>query len=211
MSTGNPALPADEQAAYDCVVMNRAGLFRFLMEFQQSVALFEFLERGGGPPSVGVFGGVFINWRMIAAREGALSIYHFGCALSAVRHQLAACNSFTTVNRTQVRDAARMFRARFPHSETVRHAIAHAGELHDTPAKMKKQLQKAAFAVPGVSGAPGGVLVGALFERTYSLGFEGEVFSVVMDNQTTETLIRIMSMVSAAFTPAPDQTSSATK
>ncbi len=71
--------------------MNRANLSRFLEEFEISVALFELLERGGGPPSRGVLGGLFINYRIIAARDGAMNIFHFGCSLETIKKQLPAC------------------------------------------------------------------------------------------------------------------------
>jgi hypothetical protein len=81
-------IPPDEKDAYGCIVANRANLFRFEHDLARSTALFEFLERGGGPPSAGVLGGEFTIWRMIAARDGALNIYHFGCSLDAIKKQL---------------------------------------------------------------------------------------------------------------------------
>src|SRR4051812_12686370 len=81
-------IPEAEQEAHACIAVNRLNLSRFFEEFQRSVRLFELLERGGGPPSAGVLGGEFIHYRIIAARDGALNIFHFGCALEAVRKQL---------------------------------------------------------------------------------------------------------------------------
>ncbi len=75
--SANILIPPDEKDAYECIVLNRMNLFRFAQEFATSVALFEFLERGGQSPSAGVLGGEFIKWRIIAARDGALNVYHF--------------------------------------------------------------------------------------------------------------------------------------
>jgi hypothetical protein len=168
------------------------------MEFQNSVNLFELLERGGGPPSVGVFGGVFSLYRMIAARDGALNIYHFGRSLAAIRNQLGACRSITNIDRKKVREAGKVFRLHFPHVDSVRHAIVHAGELYNTPAKMENEELKRHTSF----GAAGGTLMSALSERTYSIGFEGEVFSVTLDNQTISILITIRNSVDSAF-PVP--------
>src|SRR5215212_7552350 len=85
--------PIAEIDAYQCVSINRFNLRHFASEFQNSVALFELLERGGGPPSTGVFGGVFILYRIIAARDGALNVYHFKCCLEAIKKQLPDCPS----------------------------------------------------------------------------------------------------------------------
>lgn len=196
-------IPESEKAVYDCVSMNKFMLFRFIMEFQNSVNLFELLERGGGPPSVGVFGGVFSLYRMIAARDGALNIYHFGRSLAAIRNQLGACRSITNIDRIKVREAGKVFRLHFPHVDSVRHAIAHAGELYSTPAKMENEKLKQHTHTSGHGFfAAGGTLVSALSERTYSIGFEGEVFSVTLDNQTISILITIRNLVDSAF-PVP--------
>ena len=57
-----------------CVYINYFNMSQFLERFRRSVKLFEFPERGGAPPSVGVFGGEFIQYRIIAARDGALNL-----------------------------------------------------------------------------------------------------------------------------------------
>ena len=88
-------IPPEETKAHECIMANFAGLYRFLSEFQNSVALFEYLERGGGPPSDGVLGGQFTIWRMLAARDGALNIYHFKCLCG----WLPCCKDFLTAWR----------------------------------------------------------------------------------------------------------------
>jgi hypothetical protein len=114
--------------------MNKANLTRFLDEFRMSVALFELLERGGGPPSVGVFGGEFMNYRMIAARDGALNIFHFGCSLEALKKQLARCPSLASrTNAVKLRNAIKQFGSYFPHADNVRNAVAHAGSFFLLP------------------------------------------------------------------------------
>ncbi|MEQ1651901.1 MAG: hypothetical protein ABL897_05380 [Hyphomicrobium sp.] len=199
-------LTAAELAAYNCAVINRMNLSRFVIDFQTSVDLFELLERGGGPPTVGIFGGAFTYYRMIAAKDGAMNIYHFGCSLEAIRHQLSACRSLQEIDRVAVRRACKLFRSTFPHAESVRHAIAHAGELNDTPAKITIQNQKNAFTGHGFSIGSGGQLIGALYERTYSIVFEGEVFSVVMDTDTLAKLNVISGLVYGAFSSPCGQT-----
>jgi hypothetical protein len=75
-----------------CVYINYSNLHQFIQAFQKSVALFELLERGGGPPSTGVFGGVFIQYRIIAARDGALST----SSVASIRRSLWLCLAWET-------------------------------------------------------------------------------------------------------------------
>lgn len=82
------------EAAYcDCLAANRLNLSRFYDGFVLAEQLFELLERGGGPPTLGVLGGTFIQFRTIAAKEGAMNIFHFGNTLLAIKRQIPLCPS----------------------------------------------------------------------------------------------------------------------
>ena len=170
-------IPEAEREAHECVSSNRLNLGRFLDEFQRSVRLFELLERGGGPPSVGVFGGEFVQFRMIAAKDGALNVYHFGCSLRALRAQLPTCPTLARqTDAKKLREATKSFQRDFPHIASVRHAIAHAGELYETPRSMRENEQKNDEVFDAGTSSSGGLLLGALYERTYSVGFAGPCF-----------------------------------
>jgi hypothetical protein len=193
-------IPADEVDAYACISLNRYNLSRFLEEFHSAVRLFEFLERGGGPPSVGVFGGQFIKFRMIAARDGALNIYHFRCSLDAVRKQLPTCPTLAkTTDCFKLRSALRKFDEYFPHAESVRHAVAHTGELNRSPARMRQQKQRIGHVGVGFASGAGSLLLDALYERTFSVGIKGGVFSVTLDATSIEKLGEIIRLVDDAF------------
>jgi hypothetical protein len=189
-----------EKAACDCISMNRMNLHRFLSEFQTSVALFELLERGGGPPSIGVFGGVFIQYRIIAARDGALNIFHFGCSLEAIKKQLPMCPSIAQrTDAVKLRNAVKQFNSDFPHADNVRNAIAHAGEVFSTPQKIKENEQKSDHKGVGFSSGAGGHLIGALYERTYTVSNHGFIFSVTLNADAIAKLANIILLVDAAF------------
>ena len=69
------------------------------------------------------------GWPVIAARDGAMSIYHFRKTLEgldACIGQLPSLHAAT--NRPHRKRARRVFEARFPHFIKVRHAVAHSGE-----------------------------------------------------------------------------------
>lgn len=200
-----PPLSPEEEDACLCVGSNRANLGRFIDEFSLAVLLFEvllfeFLERGGGPPSVGVFGGVFVQFRIVAAKEGALAIFHFAETLRALRKMLPMCPTAKgSVDLAKVRSALGVFEKRFPHVDNTRHGVAHAGEVWKNPKAMRLYQQRKDYCSDGGFVAAGGWLTSGLHDRTFSVSWGGDVFVVQMDHSTTNTLLQVRSMVEAAF------------
>jgi hypothetical protein len=202
--TDDAPLAPEEEEICGCVAANRMNLHRFLGEFTLAVQLFELLERGGGPPSVGVSGGVFIQFRMIAAKEGALSIYHFGNSLGALRKQVVMCPRTRNLTDTaKLKEAFGLFNKYFPHANNIRHAIAHAGEVWASPAKAREHRQKEHYASAGIASAAGGFRIAVLYERTYSVGWEGKVFEVHMDVSTIQKLTEVSNLAASAFPQVP--------
>jgi hypothetical protein len=185
-------IPDEEWDAYLCISINRANLSRFVMDFANSIELFEFLERGGRPKSAGVLGGQFAKWRIIAARDGALNTYHFGCSLKAIQKQLPTCPTLNSrLNAIAIRNIVKEFKSSFPHCDTIRHAIAHAGECHKTPRKLKQNTDET-----------GGFAFGSIHNRTYTIGFEGARFSVTMDTSALRKLSNIREAIEDEFAEA---------
>jgi hypothetical protein len=203
--TQDTLLTPEETEICGCVADNRLMLSNFFDKFVLAVQLFELLERGGGPPTVGVFGGIFSQFRVIAAKEGAMNIYHFRCTLDAIRKQIGRCpTTRDTVDALLVKKAVGLFTRHFPNTNNIRHAIAHAGEKFVSPGKAKQHRQKEAHvrASGGMSGA-GGVLDAALFNRTYSVGWEGAVFELQIDESSIAKLAEIMNLALSAFPQSP--------
>jgi hypothetical protein len=188
--------------AEDCVILNRINLDRFLKDFQTSVELFALLEPGGGPPSDGVPGrvpgGEFHNYQIIAARDGALNIYHFGCCLAAIKKQVPASPVHAgKVDAIKLRAARRQFRADFPNIDSVRHGIAHAAELYKSPADMKRnRLRMSGFLLSPTESV---FFPSRLAERTYSVGIDGTMFSVQLDQSSVAKLQHIRDLNDEAF------------
>jgi hypothetical protein len=189
--------------AEDCVILNRMNLFRFIEDFKTSVELFELLEPGGGPPSDGVPGGrvpggEFHNYQIIAARDGALNIYHFGCCLNAIKKQVPASPVHAgKVDAIKLRAARQKFRAYFPNIDSVRHGIAHAAEHYKSPADMKKnRLRMSGFLLSPTESV---FFPSRLVERTYSVGIEGTMFSVQLDQSSVAKLQHIKDLNDEAF------------
>lgn len=189
-----------DQGIEECIAIARLDLRRFADDFACSIALFALLERGGQGPSAGVLGGPFIKYRIIAARDGALNIYHFACALESIRTNLALSKTaLAAVDRVELREISRRFRQKFPKIDYVRHAIAHAGELSNHPAKLAKNAQKADHVGHGFSSSKGGVFIEALKDQTFSVGLDGDIFSVNLDATSLHALIEIQAEIDALF------------
>ncbi len=198
--TDDDLLSPEEEEICLCVSANRLNLAGFVKSFVQAIQLFDLLERGSGPPSVGVFGGIFIEYRIIAAKEGAMNIYHFGCTPDALRHQVGRCpRTRTIVDARKLKQAFILFNRHFPHANNTRHAVAHAGEIWTSPAKAREHRQKKAYVSTGGSIAAGAFLSAMLFERTYSVGWAGMVFEVQMGESTTQKLVDVLSLAHSAF------------
>lgn len=203
---------SNEARIFDCIKINQLNLSRFLQDFQHSTSLFELLERGGGAPNVGVFGGVFINYRIIAARDAAMNLYHFRCSLDAIIKQSKFVPSLIpSASMHSVSDQLSLFDSKFPHTVTIRHGVAHAGELYNTPIKISAATQTKRQKAHGVETGPGGMLICALFERTFTIGKEGsrkegEIFSMQVDNSTTSVLASITHSVNSIFASLPQRT-----
>jgi hypothetical protein len=158
------------------------------------------LERAD--PPLDVLEGENIAYRMIAARDGALSVFHFKCCLDAIKKQLPRGKSLSAlVDSIEIREIVRRFSSLFPHADNVRHGVAHAGEIFKSPERMKDNGMKVSRYGPGFAVNEGGYLLAALHGRTYSVGNLGEVFSVTLDHVALSNLSTVRSSMQEALLP----------
>ena len=69
----------------------------------------------------------------MAARDGALAIYHFGQALAAISPWLHKCPTVSArLDHPAVRLARKAFRAALPSYDAIRHAVSHASDFNAT-------------------------------------------------------------------------------
>jgi hypothetical protein len=109
-------------------------LNNYVANFSETLSLFDFCQT-----QVDAFVGDKIRnpefsriraWQRIAARDGAMTVFHFGKTLEGInasRRDLPT--AFKMVNRNKQGAAIKLLRDQFPHWERLRHAVAHAGEL----------------------------------------------------------------------------------
>lgn len=117
------------------VGINVRRLGAFVSEFEAAVALFDHAQklwngRDANPP---------FRWMRIAARDGALSLYHYLQALLAVKKFASLSPEWREVlNLKPLRQCEREFKTRFPRIEAVRHSISHSAELTRSPDKWRE-------------------------------------------------------------------------
>jgi hypothetical protein len=144
----------------------------------------------------------FEEWRLTAARDGAMAIYHFGKAMEAIMACLNECPTILAlVRRDDLRKARKLLRKHFPRFESVRHAIAHAGELMERPGTYARHTVTGAsikmdgFVFHGANFGFRDHLVGRKFMNTY----EGQLQECEISQDTLDALSAIRVQFFTAF------------
>jgi hypothetical protein len=148
------------------------------------------------------------GWPVIAARDGALSIYHFRRTIDGIDETLARTPSLAGMVDAAARKSARkMFQAAFPDFTNVRDAVAHSGDKSRTKDKREEhafrgEWQNSQMAFLHGDGTPIEVtLVDVLNNRQYSNTWEGRVISYEISLASLEKLAAIRGEVYRAFQP----------
>jgi len=72
---------------------------------------------------------------MMAARDGALTIYHFGSTIDGIRKSLRSCPALSgPIDRQKLTNAGKLFEAKFPGYIAIRHVVSHYGDFSKTMA-----------------------------------------------------------------------------
>ncbi len=79
-----------------------------------------------------------MNWAFIAARDGAMIIYHFGKAMDGITTSLTHHSPTlkAMVDMKKCRAAKDLFKEYFSDAEAIRHIVAHSAELTKTRGKV---------------------------------------------------------------------------
>jgi|tagenome__1003787_1003787.scaffolds.fasta_scaffold20692921_2 hypothetical protein len=216
------SIPAAEQPALLHLLDLLASLGRYEQQFSLAVLLFDEAHEENTrlvrAVEVGQlsFGGLdqltntLSGWQMMAARDGALAIYHFGQTLPAVKAAFGQCASLRpVVDFIALRLAANVFEATFPSYEAIRHAVGHVADFAVTPKKKAehsiKGPWKGEFGGVGLELKDFGLLhrfSDNLYDRSYCITIEGKVHSYEVSVATLAKLRTIRASVYAAFDKA---------
>jgi hypothetical protein len=88
---------------------------------------------------------LFNGWRVLAAHDGCMVVFHFGNTMGGIKALAHATPSISSViDREKLGLATRLFSQHFHDFEPARHAVAHAGELKVDPASWKENAARVA-------------------------------------------------------------------
>jgi hypothetical protein len=135
----------------------------------------------------------FLAWRLVAARDGAMTLFHFSKLLSRILPLARACPTiWPHVEIDTVRSARRQFRKQFAKAEDHRHVIGHAGE---------QSLPDFAYARSGRAHLRA-AMVGDVLISTWK---DGEVMRCEITRSAAERLDAIKSRAISGLRNAMDQ------
>ena len=225
--TGPPQLdrskiPPEEMPAFLHAVELLASLARFDREFRNAVLLFDAsfqenqelvraVERGQLDfRTLDLATDTLSAWQAIAARDGALTIYHFGNTIEAVRKSLHACPTLDRlVDHARLKHASAEFRKEFPRYEAIRHVVGHAADFAASPKKKDthsvKGPWKADFEEVSIEVGDADATTqfsGALYQKSYCVTFEGQMHCYEISHLTADKIESAKERAYSAFLAA---------
>lgn len=146
------------------------------------------------------------GWQSIAARDGAMTIYHFGCAIDGIKNSLPASPTLNAkIDRRKLKDAGNIFESSFPGYLALRHVVAHVADFSQTLEKKTSHAVKGPFK-NGLfrSDDPKGVtwLGGNMNGCTYAVTYKGEAFTYDLNRESVAKLRSIKNRIYSAFAGA---------
>lgn len=139
------------------------------------------------------------GWSFIAARDGAMSIYHFAQCLEASVMLRNYPRLRQSVDHRATRTARKLFASQFPHYRNIRHSIAHLAELTTTEENRRRNALAKPFTGIGLGIGPGAIVKNYLGGRNYANTFGGVLLAYEISSQTHAKLKRIQGLWYSAF------------
>ena len=142
------------------------------------------------------------SWQLIAARDGAMSIYHFAKAMDgantwAFRHKIIG----DKVDKTLLRKSFKQLQQSFPRLAAMRHSIAHSTELIKNPDWYKDHAFTGSYDRHGIQldNAKNFMATNVLSGNTFISTFENEIIEYEISQNSLDQLIEIRTLFFSAF------------
>lgn len=154
------------------------------------------------------------EWMSMAARDGAMSIYHFGNTLAAVWQVAKSVPVLATnIDFDTIRLANREFREAFPRYEAIRHTVSHAADFQRSGKEYRKHARSGPLTTKNVSATADISLSGSLLQRTFVVDYEGASYAYEITHETAAKVRRARlqvysSLGLASMMSTPDAASS---
>jgi hypothetical protein len=199
------ALPEGERDAAHLVSTNLQSFEAHVRDFQSALALYNYCQLLRNGPNMGDA----CNWSFIAARDGAMSVYHSYRALDGIRQTLTKAPTLVAmVNRAALKSAGKIFHERFSSFEDVRDAVAHAGEKTKTPEQYAKHSFSGNMNEGGIiaTNVRNLTISNALSGRRYTNTWEGRIVTYELSQQSHSHLEAAKGFLWEAFRDAETAT-----
>jgi hypothetical protein len=147
----------------------------------------------------------FSGWQHLAARDGALQIYHMGIVMEKVQGQLHNVPSIRQlVDSSELRTAVKLFQRYFPNYRLIRHAVAHShSELAPSATAFRSQAPDE-INLSGLARGRGILITNALHGNKYVITKDKTIASYEISDATHAKLeavrLRFISGFDAART-----------
>ena len=188
------AVPAGDREALRNVEQTLQLMGTFVRSFACTIELFIFAtqeaERLGRAEPGSDNHRTVIEWSFIAAREGAMQIWHFHKAVQGAAKTIGNCATLKPhFDPKALEDYQEQLDRDFPRHREIRNAAGHLGELTSTPAEMRRNQAKSPSNMGPIHVGEGAVLLNALLGDEYTTTvFDGDVLSYRVNADTYRKL-----------------------
>jgi hypothetical protein len=145
----------------------------------------------------------FVRWQNMAARDGALQIYHMGAVMESIKGQLKNVPTILPfVDSQKLRNVSRLFRSYFPNYKLIRDAVGHS---HYEIAPNAKGFQSHApdeIDIPGLAKGQGIFVTDCLYGNKYIVTKDKKVASYEISQPTYAKLESVRAHFIAGFDKA---------
>jgi hypothetical protein len=139
------------------------------------------------------------EYQFVAARDGAMTIYHFACVIDGIRQSRRNAPTLSAmIDDQRIKIAGRLFNTYFPDFERVRHAVAHAAELMATPESTARNIS----AQNTITSHGHELSIGDLLDEQngkFTTTIEGCRVSYQLSRDALNKLVRIQGYIYSAF------------
>lgn len=142
----------------------------------------------------------FHDWMTIAARDAAMTIYHYSCVLDALHKRIGCCPTLMPfLDRASLTRARRLFHKHFPRAERIRHGLGHSAELAATPNRLKQNSTSKKFQSDNITIGSNVFIQNSVSDGKLMLTRNGELLQIKISQNTLNNLLTIQSAVFDAF------------
>jgi hypothetical protein len=143
---------------------------------------------------------LYAQWQMIAARDGAMTLYHFGVSVQYVGALVRKIPQIDQhVEQEKLREARKILKKHFPGFKAIRHTVSHLSDFMGSIEEFKKHSLKKSINFGGYKIEPGGLFANNLSGETLLTTYRGDQFSYNISQESLDAMTKIVDLVFLAF------------